>query len=78
LGEFPNPPKSIANSSGIAWFWFGTAANQTYGSCVDMAVPAANTTATNSTVHVGNLVCEISMEASMPGEILSLEAPFLE
>jgi hypothetical protein len=25
----------------MQWFWFGTTADQTYESCVDMVVPAA-------------------------------------
>jgi hypothetical protein len=25
----------------MQWFWFGTGAQQTYESCVDMVVPAA-------------------------------------
>jgi hypothetical protein len=37
----------------------GTAANQTYESCVDIVAAAANTTATNSTVYAWNSICEI-------------------
>jgi hypothetical protein len=78
LREFSNPPKSAANSSGISMVLVGTVANQTYGGCVDMVVAAANTTATNSAVHVGNSICEIQMEGAKPRETLSIEAPLVD
>ncbi|KAN0117858.1 hypothetical protein V8E51_003835 [Hyaloscypha variabilis] len=45
---------AVAGTCVLQWFWFGTAADQTYESCVDMVVPgsasaAANITAASST-----------------------------
>ena len=34
----------------LQWFWFGTAADQTYESCVDMVVPGSSSAAVNATV----------------------------
>ncbi|RDW66435.1 hypothetical protein BP6252_10070 [Coleophoma cylindrospora] len=46
---------SVAGDCVLQWFWFGTAAVQTYESCVDMTVGAAATTAaTNATASTNS------------------------
>ncbi|KAE9365516.1 hypothetical protein N431DRAFT_420702 [Stipitochalara longipes BDJ] len=48
---------SIAGACVLQWFWFGTKADQTYESCVDMVVPggifANNAVNILSSLHIG-------------------------
>ncbi|KAH8589644.1 hypothetical protein B0O99DRAFT_522795, partial [Bisporella sp. PMI_857] len=55
---------AVAGDCVLQWFWFGTSADQTYESCVDIVVPASTASASASKAQATSAVAKSGASSS--------------